>query len=175
MDNKIKQFSFSSDRAMLSLLEKIDFEEVLEMFHEPDTFQYISPLANLTDEAYLAFFAKKKADIKAQKGYYWVCRLVNTGELLGCINLTPIPSKPERIQIGWQLKNKFHRQGFATELASRVLEFAQQNLEFSQIFGVSESENIASIKILKKLGFQLFEENTEGETTLKIFRFEVVS
>lgn len=162
-------------RATLTLITPQDFPEVLEMFYEKDTFKYIAPLQNKTQQEYIEFLNLKLIQIEKREGYYWVARLKSNGEYIGSMNLTPHKGSG-RIQLGFQLKQSFWNQGFATELAARILQFGIEDWQLNTIYGYYNEENIASEKILRKLGFVPFEDLiVAGESSLlKVVKFRKI-
>ncbi|HEY9634925.1 MAG TPA: GNAT family protein [Coleofasciculaceae cyanobacterium] len=56
-------------------------------------------------------------------------------------------------EIGYELIETYWRQGIMTEALRAVIRWGFQNLEFNRIEGMVMVENIASINLLKKLGF----------------------
>ncbi|WP_459210181.1 GNAT family N-acetyltransferase [Aquimarina rhabdastrellae] len=161
-------------RTHLSLFTTEDTQDALDMFLEPDAFKYIKPMLNATVEQHLSFLQKKLEEIRTKKGYYWVVRLKDSNEFIGAINLTPIPTEPEKIQIGWLLKNAHHRKGFATECAEAVMDHAINTLKLTEIYGVYEPENIASEKLFHKLKFDFVETKTPpNDNQLNIYRYTV--
>jgi len=162
-----------TERINLKLLTPSDLEEALNMFQEPNTFQYIRPLQGKTREEYLSFLQVKLKEIETQKGYYWVVRHQDSGEFIGAINLTPI-SGTDQIQIGWQIRDQFRRQGYASEAAQLAFDYGLHETPFHPIYAVFEKANIASERILQKLGFRYFQTFREKERVLEkyIFDFE---
>ncbi|MEZ4918559.1 MAG: GNAT family N-acetyltransferase [Saprospiraceae bacterium] len=155
----------------MKLLTPSDFPEALEMFHEPETFKYIAPLANKSDAEYLDFLNLKHQQILDKTGYYWVVRNRINGDFIGGINLTPIPDTGQK-QIGWQLKAAYRKQGIAFEAAQLALEFGLNHTNFYPIYAVFHPENIASQRILEKLGFDFLEAFSKAGEPLKKYIFE---
>lgn len=153
-------------KCKIRLVEKNDFPSLLEMFHEPDTFKYIKPLANKTDDFYLSFLDLKLKQSQTKEGFYWVI-VLETGEIAGAINLTPIP-KTEDMQLGWQIKRAWQGKGIASAAAKAALDFALSNTEIDPIYIVFNTQNIASQRIGEKLGFYFLEVfGTEDDPLLK--------
>ena len=92
-----------NNQCKLQLLTEADFADMLAMFAEPDTFQYIPKLYNQTDEFYLNFLTTTVQKIMAGDIYYWVMRAPKTAEFMGAINLNKILNSDE-MQIGWQIR-----------------------------------------------------------------------
>ncbi len=143
-------------RTTLQLLRESDFPEILAMFHEPETFKYIGPLAHQSDDFYRDFLRTRMHWATRQQGYYWVARLQESGELLGCLNLTPFRDS-ERIQLGFQIRRKFWGQGFASEIAPKAVAYGFEEWGLEAIYGYYETEHLASGRILEKLGFEPLE------------------
>ena len=58
-------------------------------------------------------------------------------------------------EIGWRLaRNVWHR-GYATEAAKAVMKFAVNNRRIFDIVSVCQTDNIASQRIMKKIGLTL--------------------
>lgn len=162
-----------SSRATLSLLGRSDFPDVLDMYSEPDTFKYIKGLQNKSEQEYLEFLERKLQEIETGAGYYWMARLSGSAGFVGAINLTPIVGQPDRIQIGWQLKGQFRGQGYASELAEPVFRFGIDKLGLRTIYGVFEPENLASKRILEKLGFTFDEQQSKEGNRIEIYKYSV--
>lgn len=160
-----------TERTLMQLFTPNDISEVLELFFEEDTFKYIAPLQNKSREEYVAFLNKKLHEIKTGTGHYWVVRLLEDNSFIGAINLTPIPNS-ERIQIGWQFKRKYWGQGYAYEAAKAAFDFGVNDLKLEEIYGVFVPENLASEKILSRLGFSSFETKKTELETLHIFQYK---
>ncbi|QCK16772.1 GNAT family N-acetyltransferase [Mangrovivirga cuniculi] len=154
-----------TNRATLTLLELNDFEDMLSLFLEKDMFKYISPHKDKSREERLEFLNLKLTDNKSGRGYYWVARDSKSNDLIGAINLTPIPESND-LQIGWMISNAYRGKGMATELAQAAKNFFIENLNTDHIFAVFEEGNIASEKIIKKLNFKPHKTFKEDETTI---------
>lgn len=159
-----------TERLHLKLIESSDINEVLDMFNEEEAFKYIRPLQNKNTAFYLDFLNLKIEEIKLKKGFYWMVRNYHS-KLVGAINLTPIPYT-DNIQIGWQIRKQFRKQGFAFEASKAVLKFTLTQTDFDPIFSVFEKENIASKKILNKLNFEFYESVDYNGIELKKYIFK---
>lgn len=157
-------------RLSLTLLSESDINDVLAMLLEKGMFEYIKPHEGKPDQYYLDFLSLKLEQIKSGKGFYWLVK-DNNMELAGSINLTPIPGTGEQ-QIGWLIKKKFRGQGFAYEAAKLVLDFAKKETNFNPIYGVFESKNVASEKILTKLNFEFHNSFVEDGVIIKKFIYQ---
>jgi ribosomal-protein-alanine N-acetyltransferase len=74
--------------------------------------------------------------------------------------------RPDRVYIdlGYRLREKFWGQGIATETALACLRYGFETLNFNEIYGCADINNMASNKILRRIGLQYIEEfEFEGE------------
>ena len=103
-------------------------------------------------------------------GLWAVCRK-DTGELIGDCGLTmQIIDGQIRPEIGYHIRADHQRQGYATEAARAVRDWAWQNTPFRAIFSYMKAENIPSIRTAMAYGCEYAGEflDDEGETT-KVF------
>lgn len=63
----------------------------------------------------------------------------------------------EDVDLGYAFLPEFRSQGFAFEAASAILEFAHSSLGVPRTLALVSPENLASIKLLEKLGFAFSE------------------
>lgn len=84
--------------------------------------------------------------------YIWGFVLKETNELFGSGGLIWEESY-QLFQIGYNIKKTHWNQGYTTEAMRTVLAFAAKNLGIKRVAGGHAKENIASAKVLEKLGF----------------------
>lgn len=127
-------------------------------FEENDIEAFLSYRNNLNWMQYQGFKGKKYLEYKAallqkpkfKEGVQLAVVDKQTGELIGDLYL-----KLERNTgwIGYTIAPQFARQGFAFEVVTQLLlELRQAGL--TQVKAGVEEQNIASIQLLKKLGFE---------------------
>ena len=75
-----------------------------------------------------------------------------SGEFMGRAGLVTIPDSKE-IDLGYALHKKFWGQGYATEIAQALVEYANINLKGHTLVGLVKEGNQASVNILQKIGF----------------------
>lgn len=77
--------------------------------------------------------------------------LKETNEFVGWCGLKEHESF---VDLGYRINKKYWGNGYATEAAQASLKFGFEELGLDEITGRSAAENIASIKILEKLGMK---------------------
>ncbi len=99
-------------------------------------------------EEYIRFMINK--DFKMLDCFHGAVIEKNTNQLIGLCGLNPYREKEPEIEfkIGVQYWNK----GYATELGRKIIKAAFSDTEIKGIFGMAHQDNIASRKVLEKIG-----------------------
>jgi len=91
-------------------------------------------------------------------GYcYFAVELLATSEFIGFIGLAYQKYTSEfspNTDIGWRLKRSAWGNGYATEGAKRVLEYAFDELELDFVFSTCTEQNTTSENVMKKIGMK---------------------
>lgn len=82
---------------------------------------------------------------------YWPLFEIATGKFIGCCGLRPY--KENEYETGIHLLPEFWGQGYAVEAVTAVIEYAFTRLGAQKLFAGHNPNNIASRKLLNKLGF----------------------
>jgi ribosomal-protein-alanine N-acetyltransferase len=98
---------------------------------------------------------------------YWPIFLLATGEHIGCCGLRPRANRPETPELGVHVVSQRWRQGYASEAASRVIEYAFTLDGVQAIFAGHNPENGASRRLLLDLGFAYTGDEFYAPTGLK--------
>ena len=94
----------------------------------------------------------------------WALIDCTSNEFMGGIRLVP-NHLFNSAEIGFWLGKKFWGKGFTFEASEKIIEFGFLKLNLNRIEAHSMVENIASIKLLKKLGFK--QEGVHPELVMK--------
>ncbi len=90
-----------------------------------------------------------------KNGYgLWAVELLETGAFIGFTGLS-IPQFEAHfmpcVEVGWRLAHAYWGKGFATEAASKSLEFGFCNLNLSEIVSITVPANVRSRRVMEKL------------------------
>lgn len=77
---------------------------------------------------------------------------LSSGDLIGCCGLRPY--RGGKYEIGFHLRPQFWGKGYATEAATAVIDYAFSVLKAEALFAGHNPNNVASSKVLLKLGFR---------------------
>jgi len=87
---------------------------------------------------------------------------VETGHLVGDVGLSPAEDEPGVIKVGYTIDPAWQRRGYATEAVAALVDYAFSVLEVDVVRAYADADNIASRRVMEKVGMQLIE-TFEGE------------
>lgn len=132
------------------LHKMLEVEGVLQYFPSPDP-PHLERVEKLV---------QRQIDHWGQHGYaWWAVESQADNHLIGWSGLQYLPETDE-IEIGYLLARPYWGTGLATEGALVGMNFGFEKLEISTIIGIVHPENLASQRVLEKIGLQ-FQEETE--------------
>ena len=125
---------------------------------DPEVAKYVSWLPHHSiDEAMewckeIAWRYDEEGNILPNDNYIWGFVLKETGELFGSGGL--IWEEDRQIfQVGYNIKRAHWNRGYTTEAMRSILRFAFVRLGIKKVSGGHAKENLASAKVIEKLGF----------------------
>ena len=77
--------------------------------------------------------------------------LTKEGDNIGYVQLAPID---EGWEIGYHVGKKYTGNGYATEAVKAFMPVIACNKNITEIYGICVSENVASVKVMEKCGFE---------------------
>ncbi|KEK23484.1 GNAT family N-acetyltransferase [Bacillus gaemokensis] len=83
----------------------------------------------------------------------WGMVLKETNTLIGTIGLNNLQLWSKRSEIGYDLHPTYWRKGYASEAAQEIITYSFQELGLFRIGAITYPENVASCKMLSKIGF----------------------
>lgn len=149
----MEQKSIETQRLLLRPVEKSDQMLVFDGFSHPDVTRYL----DLTYPTFDAANAQMEWYFNNRKhgtGYAWVVCNKRTGSQMGIFSLYYINTKHRRAELGYWLLPLYWNTGYAAEGIRAVLYHAAHDFQLHRISAEVEPDNIASQKVLYKLGFQ---------------------
>ena len=157
-------------RTHIRPLQFEDFDEIISMYHEPDSNKYIQPLEGKSDAFYRAFLSRK-LESNLTTHQFWVARELAENQLIGTLNLNQF-AETNMIHLGCHLSMKYWNQGFGKELMSRIIEFGFRERQLEQIFAFIDQRHEVSLKLFHNLGFKHFENRMLGGVYLQILKLQ---
>lgn len=109
--------------------------------------------------------------IRQVYGFYgygvWIIEEKQSGAVIGRAGYRPV--KGDAPELGYVIGAPWRRKGFAREVCSAVLDYGRENLSFRRVQALVQEENVASIGLCRKLGFE--EAGKVAEEGRKCIRF----
>jgi len=143
---------FTSTRLGFRLWQDSDLPSFSAMNADEETMHYFKkPLSEEESKAMMERMNKLYAD----RGYcYFAVESLETREFIGMIGIgwkTFEADFTPCVDIGWRLDKRFWNQGFASEGAIRVLDYAKE-MGIKEVYSYTSSSNKASSRVMEKAG-----------------------
>lgn len=143
-------------RLVLRKMHPDDAQDAFDLNSDPDVVRYTGDGSFASVEEARTFLTNY--DAYEKWGYGRLnCYLKENGEYIGWCGLKYHPAEDET-DLGYRLKKKFWNQGYATEASLVCLQYGFEKLNLPFIVGRVMKENLASIKVLEKLGMSFWKE-----------------
>lgn len=158
--------SLQTQRTILSPLTESDFDEIIQMYLEPDSNKFVPPLQDKTIEEYQLLLQEKIQKNNRPVGHgIWVIRTIETEGFVGTVNLNT-QAILQVTHLGAHLKRNAWGKGYATEVLQVLRDYALQTLKLPQIYALVDEQHHASKKMLIKIGM-------EYEKTIQLYGIDV--
>ena len=95
----------------------------------------------------------------------WALIEKESGKMIGTCGFTEIYEKKKCAEVGYVISPAYHRKGFAPEALTRVMEYGFLTLGLEKLSGRFMEDNLASRKVLQRLGFT--DDTTKKESIVK--------
>jgi len=136
-----------------------DAEPLHQILGIPRVLEYF-PSSDPPDLERVQKLVQKQIDHWSDHGYgWWAVEPNGEGELIGWSGLQYLPETDE-IEIGFLLSKPYWGKGLATESALAGLDYGFNSLGIEEIIGIVHPENVASQKVLEKIGL-IYQEQAE--------------
>ncbi len=144
-------------RLILRSFRLQDAEALYQILGIPGVLEYF-PDPKPPDIERVQRLVQKQIEHWSEYGYgWWAVEPDGKDELIGWSGLQYLPETDE-IEIGYLLSKPYWGMGLATESAIAGLDYGFKMLKIPQIIGIVHPANIASQKVLEKIGLTFQEE-----------------
>lgn len=79
--------------------------------------------------------------------------LKNEGKVIGVVGVHPKDTLDNEVEILYGVSDEYQRKGYCMEAASSLIQWVFENTATTRLSAIVKPENIASEKVIKKLGF----------------------
>lgn len=144
---------YETERLLLRLVSTDDAPFILKLMNSEKWIKFIGDRKVYT-ETEAQKYIRERMYPRYEKGYYnYLVINRQTSEKMGCCGIY----KRDHLEIpdiGFAYLPQFEGQGFAYDAATKVMEIARQERGMTKISGITLEDNLASRKLLEKLGLK---------------------
>jgi RimJ/RimL family protein N-acetyltransferase len=165
-----------TDRLILRELKSSDAEAFFAMDHNPKVHQYLwnKPVQKIEETIEVITFVRQQY-VDNGIGRFAII-LKQTNEFIGWAglkyNTEEVNHKINFYDIGYRLDEKFWGKGYASEASFAWLKYAFETMNIKTIEAAAHAENVASNRILQKMGMQMTEHYLEDEVSWNWYQLE---
>ena len=146
--------TIETDRLLLRLFKEKDATEVSKLCNNYNLYKttlYL-PYPYALEDA-LSWIKGQYDNLHHDKGYEFAITDKSTGTILGAMALTN-NQKWKNGEIGYWVGEEYWGNGYASEAAKAILEFAFTEKSYHKVFARCFPSNIASARVIEKIGMK---------------------
>lgn len=151
----------NSQRLSFKLMDKKDANLLYELDQDPDVMRYINGgKISSMEEVLNVYIPRMESYTNIDKGWgLWKVRELESDSFIGWVLVRPMKFfddnvELDNLELGWRFKQSSWGKGYATESASAIKEALITEGSITTLSALAFAENLASIKIMKKLGMK---------------------
>ncbi|MEH2085036.1 MAG: GNAT family protein [Nostoc sp.] len=155
MSNDFSPFSFpqlETKRLLLRETTLQDAEAIFALFSDPSVTQFHDLDTFTSIKQAITVIGRRAKRFEQGEGIRWGITRKQDNVLIGSCGFTWNPQE-HSAEVGYELASTFWRQGIMTEAVSTILQFGFQKMGLRFVVAQVMLDNIASKKLLEKLGF----------------------
>lgn len=145
-------------RLLLRPLSLDDLKTVHEYASDIENTQYMLFLPNATEQDTEAFLASVEQEWQKEHPSVYEFAIVLDAVQIGAVSIS-LQETLQQGEIGWILNKRYWNLGYVTEAAAAILNFANTQLHLQSVIAQCDSRNIASSKVMEKLGMHLIDQS----------------
>jgi RimJ/RimL family protein N-acetyltransferase len=142
-----------TDRLVLRRLSIDDARFILELLNEPSFIRYIGDKGVRTLDDARGYIANQVASYERFGFGLYLTRRKQDDAAIGICGLVKRESLDD-VDLGFAFLPQFWSHGYAVESASAVMAYATSVCELPRVVAVTDPDNLASIKVLEKVGLR---------------------
>lgn len=158
-------------RLCLRWLELADAPFILALLNEPGWLRFIGQMQVKTEADALRYLQNGALKMYQERGFgLYAVVLKESQTCLGLCGLIKRPLLPD-VDLGFAFLARFCGQGYAFEAAQACVTLAREQFALTRLVAITDSDNLRSIQLLKRLGmaFEAQVQLTETAPLLDLF------
>lgn len=164
-----------TERLTLSLYTDREHDHFVRLLTDPAVMKYV-------DKGVLSVAQAESLWARLIERWYpqgvdtiWAVFAKRDGRYLGNASVRPRPEKQKDWEIGYYLRAEEWGKGFATEIARRLVDYSFAELGLKEVFATVDVENLASRRVLEKVGMKLYREEYDELGVFYVYRTKNVT
>ncbi len=141
---------FETDRLRFRNLKVEDLEIMYDYRNNKKCSKYQRGQVKKKNEIEALISNHLEDELSIKKDSIFAVELKNNNEMIGEIVIMPVENT---FSLGFTFSYKHHRKGYAFEVLNELMSLLHNKYSKAEFICFVEKENIASIKLLKKLGY----------------------
>ena len=129
-----------------------DVDRLYEIYEDPQITEYMEDLYEKREDE----IEYTKEYIRCHYGFYdfgmWIVEEKESGKIIGRAGFDMRQGFDDP-ELGFMICREYQNKGYATEVCRELLSYGKQQLGFEKVGAFTALENIASVRLLMKLGF----------------------
>lgn len=155
----VKIRTIETERLRLRKYAAEDAEAAFNELYSNDNVMRFSPTpthSNISETREYIETVLKKYETHPDTAFNWHIELKSSGELIGQIGLgeTGYNVDIKAVELGYDIGEKWRRQGYATEALAAVIKFFFEEVGVNRVWAFHDTENPNSGKVLQKCGLK---------------------
>lgn len=143
-----------TSRLNLIEIEYKHLDEIYQIFSNEDVTKYYGMSPFINESQAKVMIESFRTRFENKQGMRWGIVEKESNRLIGTIGLNNLILSGKRTEIGYDLLPTYWGKGIMSEAINVVITYCFQTLSLFRIGAVIFPENIASSKVIEKLGFQ---------------------
>jgi len=140
-------------RLRLRPVSREDHADLCVLYADPAVMRYINHGIGRTAEETSGHIERMVKHWEDHGFGMWALRRKAEGDFVGRCGFRYLDDTP-LVELGYTLHQRFWGQGLAVEAGRACLEYVFQHFEHDRIVAIALEENLASRRVMEKLGFQ---------------------
>ncbi|EPF7977422.1 GNAT family N-acetyltransferase [Vibrio harveyi] len=167
--------TLTTKRLTLRLVSAEDAPFILELYNQPDFYRFVGDKQIRTLEEAKRYIQDNMLRMQELKGVSLLVVETNHDKqpvgICGLVKRDTLTA----FDIGYGYLPSAYGKGYAKEAASVVVDFAREEMNIENLVAITNNDNIRSISLLEKLGFQFerVEQTYDNGRTLQLYTKEL--
>jgi len=159
-----------TDRLRLELYTDRDKSHFMDLLTDPVVMRFVDKGPLNSNQAESLWQKLMREFYPAGVDTIWAVFAKDDGRYLGNASLRPRPERQRDWEIGYYLKPVEWGNGFATEIASRLVRYGFDVAGLDEIYATVDKENAGSIHVLEKCGLKFFRKEYDEKGVFFVYR-----